>query len=156
MAQRKFWHEGVYCGSVSAFQSSKVLQVQLDCPSDGHWDCAGIFAVEVRFQIWDQFWIPQPKLHGAKYLMFFVKHQNGLVMLVFAKRCFPGFCMHKIGPLSSNHFFSELQVYYKRKFSTQLRIFKKKSKKRCFVLNYCWYTRAWYYRAHADQLGFLN
>ena len=24
----------------------------------------------VGFQIWDQFWIPQPKLHGAMYLTF--------------------------------------------------------------------------------------
>ena len=24
----------------------------------------------VRFQIWAQFWIPQPKLHGAVYLIF--------------------------------------------------------------------------------------
>ena len=31
-----------------------------------------------------------------------------------------------------------------------------KSKKRCFVLNYRWYTRARYYRAHTDQLDFLN
>ena len=27
----------------------------------------------VRFQIWDQFWIPQPKLHGAMYLIFSCK-----------------------------------------------------------------------------------
>ena len=27
----------------------------------------------VRFQIWDQFWIPQPKIHGAMYLIFFRK-----------------------------------------------------------------------------------
>ena len=31
---------------------------------------SGIFAVEVRFQHRDQFWVPQPKLHGAKYLIF--------------------------------------------------------------------------------------
>ena len=31
----------------------------------------------VGFQIWDQFWIPQPKLHGTMYLIFFVKHKNG-------------------------------------------------------------------------------
>ena len=33
----------------------------------------------VRFQILDHFWIPQPKLHGAMYLIFFVKSQDGLV-----------------------------------------------------------------------------
>ena len=38
--------------------------LQLDCQSDGHWDYASIFAVKVRFQTRDQFWIPQPKLHG--------------------------------------------------------------------------------------------
>ena len=31
--------------------------LQLDCPSDTHWACAGIFAFDVRFQIRDQFWI---------------------------------------------------------------------------------------------------
>ena len=46
--------------------------VQLDSPSDEYWDYADIFAVEVRFQIRDLFWIPQPKLHGAKYLIFFL------------------------------------------------------------------------------------
>ena len=34
---------------------------------------AGMFAVEVQFQIRDQFWIPQPELHGAKYLFLFCK-----------------------------------------------------------------------------------
>ena len=31
----------------------------------------------VEFQIWGHFWIPQPKLHGAMYLIFFVKPKNG-------------------------------------------------------------------------------
>ena len=31
----------------------------------------------VQFQVLDHFWIPQPKLHGAMYLIFFVKPQNG-------------------------------------------------------------------------------
>ena len=48
----------------------RVAYTQLDCPSDGHWDYAGIFAVDIRFQIRDQFWIPQPKLHWVKYLIF--------------------------------------------------------------------------------------
>ena len=29
------------------------------------------FSAEVRFQIRDQFWIPQPKLHWGCYLIFF-------------------------------------------------------------------------------------
>ena len=35
------------------------------------------FTVEAQFQIRDQFWIPQPKLHGAMYLFFFAKPENG-------------------------------------------------------------------------------
>ena len=97
--------------------------LKLDCPSDGHWDYAGMFAVEVEFQIRDQFWIPPLKLHKSKYLFF--KPQNGLVALVFAKRCFQVFFGHKIGLLSSNRFFSGLKVYYERKSSTRLRIFEK-------------------------------
>ena len=30
-------------------------KMQLDCPSCGDWDCAGIVTVEVQFQIRDQF-----------------------------------------------------------------------------------------------------
>ena len=48
--------------------------LQLDCPSGGHWDYAGIFAVEVRFQIKDQVWIPQPELDETKFILdFFCK-----------------------------------------------------------------------------------
>ena len=49
-----------------------------DCLSVTSRVYAGMFAVEVRFLIRDQFWIPRPKLHGTKYLIF-VKPQNGLV-----------------------------------------------------------------------------
>ena len=38
----------------------------------------------VRFQIWDHFWIPRPKLHGATNLIFLVKPNNGIVWPVFA------------------------------------------------------------------------
>ena len=61
-----------------------VVLLRLDCPSDAHWDYADMFAVEVGFQIRDQIWIPQPRLHGAKY---FVKPQNGL----FAFFCYVEF-----------------------------------------------------------------
>ena len=44
--------------------------VQLDWPSIADWAYASIFAVEVRFQIQDQFWIPQLELHGACILGF--------------------------------------------------------------------------------------
>ena len=39
---------------------------------------------KVRFQIQDQFWIPQPRLHEACYLSFFVKPKNGLIWPVVA------------------------------------------------------------------------
>ena len=35
--------------------------------------------IEVRFQIRDQLWNPQPKLRGTSYLFFFVKPQNMFV-----------------------------------------------------------------------------
>ena len=44
--------------------------LQLDCPSVTNWGVVITFAVKVQFQIRDQFWIPQPKLHGALYLFF--------------------------------------------------------------------------------------
>ena len=67
----------------------KTHVLQLNCPADGHWEYAGIFAVKLWFQIRDQFWIPHPKLHGAKY--FFVKPQNGPVTLCsFCEKVFPG------------------------------------------------------------------
>ena len=46
------------------------IGLQLDWLKIAEWAYAGIFAAEVRFQIRDQFWIPQPKLHGACYLIF--------------------------------------------------------------------------------------
>ena len=54
--------------------------VQLDCPLVRHWDYITTFAIKVRFKIWDQFWIPQGKLHGTWYILrFFVKPQHMLV-----------------------------------------------------------------------------
>ena len=47
-----------------------LLGLQLDWPSIAGWAYASIFAVTVRFQIRDQFWIPQPKLRGACILEF--------------------------------------------------------------------------------------
>ena len=79
--------------------------IQLDCPSVTNWDVRITFAVEVRFQIRAQFWIPQPKQHGVWYLVFVVKPQTMLVWLVTTKRCFAGGFRHKIGPLSSNSMF---------------------------------------------------
>ena len=60
---------------------TKYGYMQLDCPSVKSWDIVITFAVGVRFQIWDQFWITQPKLHGAWYLIFVVKPQNMLIQL---------------------------------------------------------------------------
>ena len=58
------------------------------------------FAVEVQLRIRDQFWIPQPKLHGWMYLIFFVKPKNGLVWPVSV------FCLKKV---LCSFFLSELR-----------------------------------------------
>ena len=44
---------------------TKTLRLQLGCPSVTSSGVVITFAVGVQFQIGDQFWIPQPKLHGA-------------------------------------------------------------------------------------------
>ena len=51
-------------GLYSSFSKWKSLP-QLDCPSVTNWDVIIAFAMGIRLQIRDQFWIPQPKLHGA-------------------------------------------------------------------------------------------
>ena len=82
--------------------------LQLDCPSDAHSSVIITFALEVGFQIRDLFWIPQPKLHGACYLIFLQNLKTGFsrFLLVFffylvSKRWFPGSSGDSIGPLSS-------------------------------------------------------
>ena len=54
-------------------------KLQPDWPSIADWAYVGIFAVKIRFHIRDQFWIPQPKLHGACILDFVEKSKNELV-----------------------------------------------------------------------------
>ena len=61
----------------------------------------------------------------GKVLDFFVKPKNGLVTLVFEKGCFPGCFRDKIGPLSSNRFFSKSEANCERK-SSWLNIFLEK------------------------------
>ena len=63
---------------------------------------------------------------------------------------FPGCFRPKIGPLSSNRCFSESDSSYS---SVQWILYSKKMR---HALNYCWYTWARYYRAHANQLDFLK
>ena len=116
------------------------------------------------FCYWGQILIPRPALDSAAQttrgmlLDFFVKPQNSLVWLVTAsgRWCFPGGFRHKTGPLSSNGFFSKSEAYYDRNFSSLNKTFEKKRTKQYFVLNYCWYLQARYYRAHANQLDFLK
>ena len=80
--------------------------LQLDCPSGGHWDYAGIFAVEVRFQIKDQVWIPQPELDETKFILdFFVKPVRAQVNFLVLKS----------------------EEYYKRDFSSLIRLSNKKN-----------------------------
>ena len=124
----------------------------------------------VRFQIWDHFWIPQPKLHGECYLIFFVKPQNGIVWSVsvfrLEKSAFHGGFDLSFEPcLSSTRCESNMreELTRTRITSVNLVIWILLSKKYGHVLNYRWYTRARYHRAHAryhrahaDQLDFLN
>ena len=70
---------------------------------------------EVGFQIWGLFWIPQPKLHLEKCLIFFVKSQNGL-------------------DLSSNRCFSESDAHNERKSITFYIFFEKN---RIIDVSYC-------------------
>ena len=120
------------------FYSTKV---QLNCPSDWHRDYGGILAVEVQFQIRDQFWIPHPKLHGSKYLIFLLNLKTGLLRWFSRKMCF---CF-----------------LVNRKYTTGVILVRqillsKKPEKKVFILNYRWYVWAWYYQAYANQLDFLN
>jgi len=48
----------------------------LACLSVTEGDVAITSAFEIRFQIRDQLWIPQPKLHGTSYLGFSVKSKK--------------------------------------------------------------------------------
>ena len=59
-----------------------ILTIQLDWLAIADWAYAGIFAVAVRFQNQDQFWIPRQKLHWACILDFFEKSQNEHVLAV--------------------------------------------------------------------------
>ena len=53
------------------------MLLQLDWPCSAEWAYAGIFAVAVRFQNQDQFWISPKKIRGRFY--FFKKSKNELV-----------------------------------------------------------------------------
>ena len=59
------------------------LRLQLDCLSVRHLAYTSIFVVDVQFQIHDQFWISNWKLHG-NFFGPFVKPQNRIVWPVFA------------------------------------------------------------------------
>ena len=59
------------CKKIKTLQSMEAWEAQLDWPSTADWAYASIFAVAVRFQNQDQFWIPRPKLHGACIFGFF-------------------------------------------------------------------------------------
>ena len=97
------------------FCDFSIKALQLDCPSGGHCDYAVIFAVEVRFQIRDQFWIFQPKLP---------KNSKRACSLVFAKKVFyGGRGWAQNWPFGVRSIFSESKVYYERKSNTRLRIF---------------------------------
>ena len=86
-------------------QGRLYLDLQLRCSSVRHWDYVITFTIEVRFKIWDQFWVPQGKLHGAYVTWIFCKTSKcaSLTMrhvLVFSRRF-----RHIIGPLRTKSFF---------------------------------------------------
>ena len=54
----------------------------------------------------------------GKVLDFFVKPQNGLVALVFEKRCFPGDFQGQNRSFELKSIVSKLEAYYERKSST--------------------------------------
>ena len=58
-------------------------------------------------------------------LNYFVKPQNGLVTLVFEKRCFPGDFQAQNRPFELKSFFSKSEAYYARKFSSLTTFLKK-------------------------------
>ena len=60
------------------------ISIQLDWPWAAYWAYA---AVDVRFQIYDQFWSPRQKLHGS-YLFF----NNTPKRVRLAKRVFVLWC----------------------------------------------------------------
>ena len=85
-------------------------------------------AVEVRFQIRDYFWIPQPRLHGTTN--FFCKTKKKvLVWPLFAFfNCLLAFLnWHQFlsSGLSSNWCFSKSDTHYERKSSSLNTTFKK-------------------------------
>ena len=109
----------------------------------------------IRFQIWDHFWISQPKLHRATYLSFFVKPKNGLVWSLFAFLFFVSvsyLANFEIGDLSSNRYFSESDAQYERKSSTLSTFFEENwaGAKLSLV------GASTIYRAHENQLYFLK
>ena len=80
MEQRQLQRQS-HPGSKAAVATTAPAAVQLDYPSVRHWEYIITFAVEVQFQIRDQFWIPHQNLHEAYYLDFLVTSQNVLVWL---------------------------------------------------------------------------
>ena len=104
-----FWRN--YCKQQPVFVGLCTKYLQLDCPSDWHWDYAGILLSRSNFKSETSFGFPSPN-HTGKVLEFFIKPQNGLITLVSTKGVFQGIFRDKIGPLSSNRSFSELEVYY--------------------------------------------
>ena len=109
----------------------------------------------IRFQIWDHFWISQPKLHRATYLSFFVKPKNGLVWSLFAFLFFVSvsyLANFEIGDLSSNRCFSESDAKYERKSSKICTFIEENLSRTKLSL-----VRAnTIYQAHANQLDFLK
>ena len=101
---------------------------------------SGIFAVNVWFQICDQFWISYRKLHNA-WFCFFIKPQNRFIWRVsvfWNKKVFSRGFKDSIGSLSSITIFYWVELLYARyvrKSSSCLRILDNFLRNCCFVLH---------------------
>ena len=101
----------------------------------------------VQFQTWGHFWIPQPKLHGECYLLFFVKPQNDLVWPVF---------FFRLKKVLWRFFWSELRALFElnsmwKRYARQAKSEARYQRKSIHLSTFCWYAQA-----RADQLDFLN
>ena len=134
------------------------IYLQMDCPSVRHWAYVSIFAVDVCFQIWDQFWIPHWKC-TEHFSGIFVKPQNGFVWPVFT------FFFDFLFVISIKHRFFELKIDVLASRTCILSVNQVRDHRFSIIcmkideyeLSYRWYARTWYYREHArNQLDFLN
>ena len=124
-------------------QCSLAWQIQLDCLSDKNWDIVGTSSWLVMISNPRPFWIPQPKLHGARYLISLVKPNNRLVWPVFAccrEKVFSSFFVVRDSKIELNNWDELTRMRVTSVTLVRWILLPKKSNKRCFVLIYRWYA----------------